>query len=351
MRPLPQSIVESFPKARVSFLTLLAAGAWTLGCGGGGAVAPPPPPPLSITVSVAQSSGSVALGNQVTFTATVTNTTDTTVGWSVNNIAGGNSTVGTISSTGAYTAPADLPSPATVQITATSHSDPTKSDTANITVTSDITLSLTPNPASVELGARQSFQATVTSSGHPDTTVRWSLSGAACPSARGTVAASGTFTAPGILPASANVTLTAQSVADPSKQISAAVTITSNFALQLSAPSSVPAGARAMILATLTPLPNSSPSTAVAWSLSGPGCSGSSCGVLSVITMQSTGGSSIADSPRMSLEFKSAAAPFPPNSGRFSMQTSTSARAIQIPHLPPLKPFHYLQKLTTSNPY
>jgi len=236
------------------------------------------------------------LGNQVTFTATVTNTTDTTVGWSVNSIAGGNSTVGTISSTGVYTAPADLPSPATVQITATSHSNPTKSDTANITVTSDITLSLTPNPASVELGARQSFQATVTSSGHPDTTVRWSLSGAACPSACGTVDASGTFTAPGILPASANATLTAQSVADPSKQISAAVTITSNFALQLSAPSSVSAGASATIVATLTPLPNSNPSTAVAWSLSGAGCSGSSCGVLSVTTTQSAGGSSIADS-------------------------------------------------------
>ena len=216
--------------------------------------------------------------------------------WSVNGIAGGNSTVGTISSGGVYTAPADLPSQATVQITATSNADATKSATANVTVTSDVTLSLTPNPASVELGAMQRFQATLTSSGHPDTTVRWSLSGAACPNACGTLDSTGTFTAPGTLPSSTSVTLTAQSVADPSKQISATVTITSNFALQLSAPTGVPAGASATIVATLTPLPNSNPSTVVVWSLSGAGCSGSSCGILSVTTTQSAGGSSTADS-------------------------------------------------------
>lgn len=296
MRPLPRTIGEYLTKKRLVFLALLAAGAGTLGCGGGGAVAPPPPPPPSIAVSVSPSSGSVVLGNQVTFSATVTNTTDTTVSWSVNGIAGGNSTVGSISSAGVYTAPADLPAAATVQITATSHADPTKSATADVTVTSDITLSLTPNPANVELGATQSFRAAVMSSGHPDTTVRWSLSGPACPSACGTLDSSGIFTAPGILPSLATVMITAQSVADPSKQISAAVTITSNFALQLSAPSGVPAGASATIVATLTPQPNSNPSTALAWSLSGTGCSGSSCGVLSVTTTQSSGGSSSANS-------------------------------------------------------
>jgi hypothetical protein len=56
-------------------------------------------------VSATPASDSVVLGNQVTFAATVTNTTDTTVSWRVNDISGGNSTVGTISSTGVYTAP------------------------------------------------------------------------------------------------------------------------------------------------------------------------------------------------------------------------------------------------------
>ncbi|HKW61562.1 MAG TPA: hypothetical protein VJN89_03365 [Candidatus Acidoferrum sp.] len=296
MRPLPQDIFERFGRTRVRFFCLLAAGTWTLGCGGGGAVAPPPPPPPPITVSVTPQSGSVVLGNQIIFTATVTNATDTSVSWNVNNIAGGNSSVGTISPAGVYTAPGDLPSPATVQISATSHADNTKSGSASITITSDITLSLTPNPASVELGARQSFQVTITSSGHPDTTVRWSLSGAACPNACGTVDSSGTFTAPGILPTPANLTLTAQSVADQSKQIAAAVTITSNFTLQISAPSSVSAGASATIIATLTPQPSSNPSTTLTWSLSGAGCSGSSCGILSATTTQSTGGSTTANS-------------------------------------------------------
>jgi len=106
----------------------------------------------------------------------------------------------------------------------------------------------------------------------------------------------GTFIASGTLPSPAGVTITAQSAADPSKQISATVAISSNFALQLSAPSSVSAGAGATIVATLTPLPNSNPSTVLGWSLSGAGCNGPSCGLLSVTATQSAGGSSTADS-------------------------------------------------------
>lgn len=266
------------------------------GCGGGGAGAPPPPPPPSITVTVGPASGSVVLGNQLTFSATVTNTADTSVTWNVSGIAGGSSALGTITSTGVYTAPADLPATTGVQVTATSHADATKSGSASVTITSDVAVALTPNPASVELGATQAFQANVQSSGHPDATVRWSLSGAACPNACGIVDRSGHYTAPGILPSPANVTLTAQSVANPSKQVSAVLTITSSFSLQLSAPSSAPAGGTATIVATMTPAPNSKPSTALVWSLSGPGCSGTSCGTLTVVTTQSVGGGSISNS-------------------------------------------------------
>src|SRR5258706_15040213 len=136
-----------------------------LGCGAGSA--PPPPPPL-IEVTVKPATGSWVLGVQMAFTAAVTTTTDTAVSWSVNGVPNGDTALGTITSAGVYAAPADLPSPATVQITATSHADPARSGTGNLAITSDITLNLTPNPASVELGATQTFQATVTSSGHPD---------------------------------------------------------------------------------------------------------------------------------------------------------------------------------------
>ncbi|HYL83111.1 MAG TPA: hypothetical protein VE263_02660 [Candidatus Angelobacter sp.] len=295
MRPLPQDNGKELRSARFVFVALLTAGAWTQGCGTAGVGTPPPPPP-SITVTVTPVASSVVLGNQLRLTATVTNTTDTSVSWSVNAIAGGNATVGTITPAGVYTAPADLPSPTNVQVTATSHADPTKSGSAPVTVTSDITLSLTPNPASVELGAMQAFQAAVTSSGHPDTTVRWSVSGAACPSACGAVDSSGHYTAPGILPSPTSVTLTAQSAADPSKQVSANLTITSNFSLQLSGPAAVPPGGTATLVATLTPVPNSNPNTTLAWSLTGPGCSGTSCGTLTVVTTQSVGGTTITDS-------------------------------------------------------
>ncbi len=298
MPPLSRRDEKRFNTAKVALTALLTAGTLVAGCGGGGAspVSPPPPPAASISVAVTPPSGSVVLGNQSTFTATVSNATDTSVSWSVNGVAGGSSAVGTITLAGVYTAPADLPSPATVQVTATSHTDSTKSATANVTVTSDITLTLTPNPAGVELGAIQAFHAAVTSNGHPDTTVRWSVSGSSCSSGCGTVDVNGNYTAPQILPSPASATLTAQSVADSSKQVSAAVTVTSSFLLQLSAPSSVPAGGTATIVATLTPVQNSNPSTVLGWSLGGPGCSGASCGTLTVVTTQSVGGSSIADS-------------------------------------------------------
>lgn len=301
MRPLAQLDAEKFGITSTVLVALLTTVAWTQGCsaaGGGasGSGLPPPPPPPSIVVTVAPKSGSVLLGNATTFTAKVTNTTDTSVSWSVNGTAGGSAAMGTITPDGAYTAPVDLPSPATVQVSATSHADATKSDTAALTITSDITLSMTPNPASVELGANQGFLAKVASSGHPDTAVRWSVSSAACPSGCGAVDTSGNYTAPAILPSPPSVTLTAQSVADPSKQISAVVTITSNFSLQLAAPSSVPVGGTAAIVATLTPVPGSAPSSVLAWALSGPGCSGTSCGTLSVVTTQSAGGNAAAES-------------------------------------------------------
>lgn len=152
-----------------------------LGCGGGPAsvISPPPsaPPPPSVTVTVSPTTGSVLLGNSQTLTATVTSTTDTSVTWSVNNIPGGGPSMGTITAAGVYTAPVDLPSPATVRVTATSQADSTESATAQLTITSDIGISIAPPNASVELGAVQAFHAAITSAGHPDTSVRWSLSG------------------------------------------------------------------------------------------------------------------------------------------------------------------------------
>src|SRR5208337_2445195 len=156
---------------------------------------------------------------------------------------------------------------------------------------------VTPNPGTVnvELGAVQAFHASISSDGKPDPTIRWSLSGSSCPNSCGSVGANGNYTAPQILPGNASVTLTATSVADPSKQNSAGVLITSNFSLQLTAPATVQPGVTAALVATMTPVPGSNPSSALSWSLSGTGCSGSACGILTVTTTQSAGGNSIAN--------------------------------------------------------
>ncbi len=251
---------------------------------------PPPPPPPAISVAVSPKTGSLLLGNSETLSADVTGTTNTAVIWSVNGVGGGSASTGTISAGGVYTAPGDLPSTATVTVTATSVADATKSATAQISITSDVTISIAPPGAAVELGAIQAFHPTIVSAGHPDTSVRWSLDGATCPTTCGSVDLAGNFTAPGILPTPANTTLTAQSVADPSKQASVLVTITSNFTLQVTAPQTVPAGGTATLVATMTPVPGSNPSTILTWALSGPGCSVSTCGTLTVVTTQSAGG-------------------------------------------------------------
>src|SRR5437879_680618 len=114
MRPLTQtrskqahsarSFLVPRPIAQTIFLYTLALSLAACGSGGGGSVTPPP---AQITVAIAPNSGTVLLGNTLTFSATVTNTSDTSVSWSVNGISGGSPQAGTISPDGLYTAPAD----------------------------------------------------------------------------------------------------------------------------------------------------------------------------------------------------------------------------------------------------
>jgi hypothetical protein len=311
MRPLSQSAFGNCHQASqphfpaLTIFVLFATIACVAGCASGlSAVVQPPPPPVppptptpsSINVTVTPATASVLLGNPQTFTATVTGATDTSVAWSVNATPGGSPAIGAITTAGVYTAPQNLPISATVTVTAQSVADPTKQASASITVVSDITIALTPNTSSVELGATQPFHAAIASSGQPNPAILWSISGPSCPAACGALDTSGNYTAPQILSTAANVTLTAQSVADPAKQASAAVTITSTFSLVLSAPANVASGGSGVIAATLTPAAGSNPATQLAWTLSGAGCSGAACGTLAVVTTQPLGGGAMSTS-------------------------------------------------------
>jgi serine protease len=90
----------------------------------------------AISVSVTPNTANVqASGGSQAFTATVANAQNTGVTWQVNGVTGGNATVGVISVFGGYSAPASVPTPATVTVTAVSIQDPTRTAAAQLTIT------------------------------------------------------------------------------------------------------------------------------------------------------------------------------------------------------------------------
>lgn len=76
----------------------------------------------------------VAAGSTTTFTATVQNISNTGVTWQVDGTPGGNSTVGTISASGSFSAPNLPPAGGSVTITAVLQADSTKSGSITVTI-------------------------------------------------------------------------------------------------------------------------------------------------------------------------------------------------------------------------
>jgi len=199
------------------------------GCGGSGGSTPPP----QIFVTVSPSTAAVNVAHAQQFTATVTGTTNTSVTWTV---AGGPSN-GTIATTGLYTAPASVPNPATVTVTATSQANPAKSATATVTVQPGVvsvpSVTVSPNPASVAAFATQQFSASVSSLSN--TAVTWQVNGTPGGSKQfGFISSTGLYVAPGAVPTKSNgqgdsitttATVTAVPQADSSVSGSSTVTV------------------------------------------------------------------------------------------------------------------------------
>jgi len=190
----------------------------------------------AITVSVVPANPSVQTGATLQFTATVANSSNTSVTWQVNNVTGGAAATGTISNAGLFTAPAAVPNPATVTVKAISAADAAATSSVTVTITSPAAVSVDVQPptANVQVGHTQQFTATVANAAN--TAVTWALTGAGCAGATcGTVSASGNYTAPAAVPNPATVTVTATSAADPTKSDTALVTV-------VAAPASNPLG-------------------------------------------------------------------------------------------------------------
>jgi hypothetical protein len=181
---------------------------------------------VAVLLSISPTSASVPTSGTQLFTASVTGTSNTAVTWTVSGAGCSGSSCGAIStsaSSAVYLAPTVAPSPATVNVTATSVADPSKSASASVTIVPVVAVTVSPTNASVPTGATQQFNASVT--GTSNTAVAWNVAGAGCSDvACGTINSNGLYTAPATVPSPATVNVTATSVADPTK--SGAVNLT-----------------------------------------------------------------------------------------------------------------------------
>ena len=189
----------------------------------------------NIRVSVTPNPATVATGGGQVFTASVSGggSLPTGVTWSVNGIAGGNSTVGTIAPSGGntalYTAPGSVPSPATVAVSATSDADPAKSGSANVTITCNAATAISPSQVNVLLTQMQSFTASLCVA--QGASITWDVNGVAGGNATlGTITNTNSptslYTAPEAIPATNPVTIHAASGASVA---SATATLVSNI--------------------------------------------------------------------------------------------------------------------------
>jgi len=148
--------------AATVILVLLLAGCAGVGSKGGGGSPAIPPENAGVVVTVTPATAAVRAGATQTFAAAVTGNANTSVTWSVNAVAGGNTTTGTIDATGLYTAPVNLPTPNAITVTATSAADTTKTGNSALTLENPLPVLTSVSPNTVAPG---SFSLTLSGSG------------------------------------------------------------------------------------------------------------------------------------------------------------------------------------------
>jgi hypothetical protein len=206
----------------------------------------------TVTITVSPVGVSLGQNQSATFTATVSNVSNTTVTWQVNGIAGGNSSIGTITSAGVYTSPTTLTSAFSVTITAIAQTDTTKTATAIVALNPPATapkspITVSPSSATLTAGAQQTFTASVSGT---TATVVWSVS---CQSSIagdcGSITQAGVYTAPLFPPSGGSALVTAETSDDSAKPGNAPITVQisngslfGQYAFQASGTSSAIAG-------------------------------------------------------------------------------------------------------------
>ena len=150
------------------FLSICSPLLALLGCGSAG-----PPPGPRIVMSVSPTSALLATGESVQFTATTNEPGAAEVRWSVNGVAGGNITAGTITPAGLYTAPAVQPSADPVTVTATSIRDSAVKASASVSISSSVPQLSSISPTLVGVGTANVTLTVEGSDFVPGTVVQW----------------------------------------------------------------------------------------------------------------------------------------------------------------------------------
>jgi len=124
-----------------------------IGCGGGSTQSESTTTPQP-SVVINPPAPNVRPGDPpVQFTATVANTSNTAVTWSVNGTTGGSAAMGLISTTGQYTAPATVPTSNVVTVQAALVSTPTVQGTSSVTLLNPIPVVSSVSPQIIGVGA------------------------------------------------------------------------------------------------------------------------------------------------------------------------------------------------------
>jgi hypothetical protein len=219
-----------------------------------------------VTITITPTNATVGLAGTVQFKAVASGCTNTNVTWEVNGIVGGNSVYGTVSGSGLYTAPAKFSTPTTVTITAVSQCNANYLANVPVTLSSGVTVSVSPSSANLQLGQTQQFAATV--DGNTNTAVNWLAGGVAGGnSTYGTISSSGLYTAPSTLPTTPTaVAVTAVSQVDSSKAGTASVILHGGVSVTLApSPATVATFGSQQFTATLSGTSN----TGITWEVNG----------------------------------------------------------------------------------
>jgi hypothetical protein len=211
-------------------------------------------PPATPTIAMSCAASSLNTNATTQCTAFIANLSSTVANWEVNDIAGGNSTVGSINTNGLYTAPATVPTTnnGVVTIKAVAQAQTTLTATATITILppaaiNAVTCLDASNTPSQTVAAGNSLTCVPTVSGGGNIAVDWFVNNSpACSSTlgipNGKITVNGVdtypygkvspagnqmnFAAPQIPPPGATVAITARSQADHTQTLCMTVTLT-----------------------------------------------------------------------------------------------------------------------------